>query len=650
MLGNWILRASARNPDGLAIVQGRIRISWSDLSRRVDRCAAGLAALGVEAADVVALVLSNRPEFVVAFFAAMRLGAIVAPTSPGVTHPELERQLADAQPRVLICERGGLPMCAAVGKSLPHPPHLVVADDVSDRETGDFGANGLEALGSGVPYVPDRGTPASRALYLYTSGSTDSFKRVCCSQSNLYAEAANFVSSTRQTEDDTIFCAVPLCHSYGIGNGLLDAAFTGATLVLEENSGFPFATRVPSVLERLSAEKVRVFLGVPFQYEVLARSDADVASAFAGVRWCVSSGDTLPRRVFEAFRQRTGRPVRSLYGSTEAGSIAMHIGEDAAVEFGDLGRPLANVEIEARGETGELWVKSPAIPATGYDNRPDLNAVMFRDGFYNSGDLGRIDARGHLWMTGRKQSFVDIGGRKVDVSEVEEVLLSHPKVREAAVVGVAVAGVGQSLKAVLAADEFARESDILDHCRGFLAPHKVPRLIEFRQALPRSPLGKVLKSELQQAEDWLAKVPSARDVPPGSRASRIAWLARRIQEQVAAVLNGPPDDVPRNRPFQDLGFDSLDAVELQERLSHMSGLALSIVTLWNYPSIDTYAAFLLDAMTWAETDAERPAPGTGPPKALHGTIDIVPSDELDAISDEGIAALLANELSPGHLP
>jgi long-chain acyl-CoA synthetase len=308
----------------------------------------------------------------------------------------------------------------------------------------------------------------------------------------------------------------------------------------------------------------------------------------------------------------------------------MNIDPEETVRFGDLGPPLTNVTIEARGEVGELWVKSPTISPAGYDNRPELNATVFRDGFYNSGDLGRIDARGHLWMTGRKQSFVDIGGRKVDLGEVEEVLLSHPNVREAAAVGVEIAGMGLTLKAVLAAAESCRESDILDHCRRSLAPFKVPRLIEFRETLPRSPLGKVLKSELMETADWLADVPSARDIPPGSLASRTAWLARRIQQQVAAILACPPNEIARDAPFQALGFDSLHVVELQERLSRMSGVALSIATLWNHPSIDGYAAFLLDAMA-------------GPEPAAPSVV----RDELDDIPDDEIAAMLARELAPG---
>jgi len=620
MLTAWLERSATRAPDKAAIVWGATRLSHAELAARAGQCAAGLAALGVGAGDVVALVLPNRPEFVIAFFATMRLGAIVAPASAQATAAELERQLGDAAPRVIVCDTRRHALSRAVAARLAHPPRVIAA--------GDRGPDGFDALGARLKPPPDRGSANARALYLYTSGSTDSFKRVCCTQSNLWHEAENFVIATGQTAADTIFCAVPLYHSYGFGNGLLDAARLGATLVLEADTEVPFAARQAAILAQLRAEDASVFLGVPFQYELLATSAEDVAASFAGVRWCVSSGDALRRRVFDAFRAKAGQPIRSLYGSTEAGSIAMNTGPAADVGFDDLGPPLANVVVEARGPAGDLWVRSPTLPPGGYDNRPELNPGVFRDGFYNTGDLGRIDARGHLVMTGRRQSFIEIGGHKVDATEVEEVLLAHPAVREAAVVGSEVAAGRQMLKAVLAAEETCREADILAYCRRLLAPFKVPRIIEFRELLPRSPLGKVLRAELAETAGWLLDVPAALAIPPGSRAQQTGWLAQMIGQQVAAIIGQPADDIPRALPFQDLGLDSLGAVELQERLSRLTGVALSITTLWNYPSVDAYAAFLLDAMT-----------GTVPPEAPAP----IP-DTLDGVPDAEIAALLAREL------
>jgi acyl carrier protein len=285
------------------------------------------------------------------------------------------------------------------------------------------------------------------------------------------------------------------------------------------------------------------------------------------------------------------------------------------------------VTIEIRGEAGQIWVRSPVIPPGGYDNRPEINPTVFRDGYYNTGDCGRLDERGHLVMTGRKQSFFDAGGHKVDLAEVEEVLLGIRKVREAAVVGVEVPDLGGVIKAVVVADEICREADILDHCRKHLAAFKVPRFVEFREVLPRSPLGKVLRKELSDPVSWLNDVPSARELPGVPRAQQIDWLAQRIREQVAAILRSEPARIARDIPFQELGFDSLGAIELQERLSRMSGVALSITTLWNYTSIDAYATFLLDAMQ-----------GAVPVQRASAV------DPLDDLTPAEIATMLAHEL------
>jgi len=622
MLTRLLDNAVRANPAKPAIVHGAERISYGALRRRVDHCAAGLRDLGIHEGDCVAVVLSNCPEFVVAFFACARLHAILLPLNPQYTREELQKLMSDGAPRAIIAGSPYLSMCRGIATGQRRGIPVLAADEAvpgtmpSATLTGD-----CEAATDAKPF-------AGRALYLYTSGSTDTFKRICCTQENLFFEAHNFVESTGINAQDTILCTIPLYHSYGLGNCLLDAVYAGATLVIEPDSTAPFAARHRRMLELLRAEDVRVYPGVPFQFEVLAASNEDVGAAFRDVKWCISSGDVLPKRIFDRFRVRTGHPIRSLYGSTEAGSISMDVGAASDVRHGSLGLPLRNVTVKVRGESGQIWVKSPVIPPGGYDNRPEINATVFRDGFYDTGDVGRLDERGCLVMTGRKQSFFDVGGHKVDLAEVEEVLLGMGKVREAAAVGIAIPNLGGVVKAVVAAHESCREAEILDHCRRHLAAFKVPRFVEFREMLPRSPLGKVLRKELSAPDAWLNDVPSARELPGVPHARRIDWLAQRIQEQVATILRCEPAAIARGVPFQSLGFDSLRAVELQERLSRMSGVALSVTTLWNHTSIDAYAAFLLDAMQ-----------GPAPPQQATAT------DALDELTRDEIAAMLAQELN-----
>jgi long-chain acyl-CoA synthetase len=522
----------------------------------------------------VAVALPNCPELVAGVFACARLRALMLPLNPSHKADELRRLVANARAKVVITD-------AAQASWFTDSGAIVT----------DFGA----LLALSADSLPE-GRFCGPVLYLYTSGSTEERKRLCCTQANLYYEAHNFVETVGLTAADNILCTIPLHHSYGLGNCLLDAVYAGSTLVLLELDDVPFAARCERVLQLIRDEAIRFYPGVPYQFQVLAALPDDPRPDLSGLKLCVSSGDVLPRRTYDRFRARFGLPIRSLYGSTEAGSIAINTDPAETMQFGSLGLPLENVEVQIRdnasralsaNECGQIWVKSPVIPPTGYQNRPDLTAQVFRDGYYNTGDTGMKDARGHLVLLGRKQTFADIGGHKVDVGEIEEVLHDHPQVREAAALPVEAPQVGTLLKVAVVADGACSETDILAYCRARLPAFKVPRLIEFRAALPRSPLGKVLKSELRGLGTFLDSI--------GAAVDKQTELAVRILEQAALTLQREPATISRSASFQSMGFDSLRAAELHQRLVKLTGLPLSITMIWNYPSIDELAAAL-----WAQ--------------------------------------------------
>jgi long-chain acyl-CoA synthetase len=607
MLTDVLARAVAGSPRKAAVVQGARRVRYNELAELAGRAAGGLRALGVEQGDCVAVVLPNGPELVAALFACARLRAVMLPLNPLLSREELLHFVADARATVVIAEEAAPP--AGSGAA-------VVGFD--------------SLLGSGE--VPPAGSAfAGRALYLCTSGSTDTAKRLCCTQENLFYEAHNFVETVGLTAEDNILCTIPLHHSYGLGNCLLDAVYAGSTLVLPERTDAPFVAWCRRAVELIQTEGVRFYPGVPYQFDVLATLSDLPPGALAGLKLCVSSGDVLPRRTYERFRRRFGLPIRSLYGSTEAGSIALDTGPAETMQPGSLGRPLKNVEVRIRDELGRdqppgsggaIWVGSPTLPPGGYDNRPELNQTVFRDGYYHTGDVGKLDARGHLVLTGRKQSFVSVGGHKVDVGEVEEVLLSHPGVREAVVLEVEVSELGTLLKAVLVAQGPCPAAEVLAHCRQHLAAFKVPRVVEFRAELPRSPLGKVLRSELGGA---------AVVFPSGRAATDPDQLTALIQEQAALCLQCEADALGRSASFESMGFDSLRAAELHLRLVKLTGLPLSITLLWNYPSIDRLAAAL-----WARMQAPPGPTASDPAAAAQGLDGLL--DEVAGLSDPEVDA------------
>jgi long-chain acyl-CoA synthetase len=586
MLTGMLRKAVAANPAKVAIVQGGRRIRYDELDALAGRCAGGLRQLGVGAGDCVAVVLPNCPEFVASLFACARLRAVMLPLNPQYTREELLRLMTDARAKIVVADSsraivfaGTSVIVAELAALLSHPPDPMPA--------GQFGG---------------------RALYLYTSGSTDTCKRVCCTQENLFCEAYNFVETVGLTASDNILCTIPLHHSYGLGNCLLDAVYAGSTLVLLESDKAPFTSHCQQVLELIEEEAIRFYPGVPYQFQMLAALPHCSPSDLAGLKLCVSSGDVLPRQTYDRFLERFGVPIRSLYGSTEAGSIAINTDPADKLQAGSLGSPLRNVAIEVRdaegkeppvGVDGEIWVRSPTIPPSGYDNRSDLTHETFRAGFYKTGDSGRWNHRGHLILTGRKQSFINIAGNKVDTAEVEGVLESFPGVREAAVLGVEVPRMGILVKAAVVTEGPCRPAEIREFCRQRLAFYKVPRLIEAYSSLPRSSMGKVLKSALSGVESYLEEIRNADATRSVGRLSSISAGKRRslvtslIQAQVAAVLGRPMEAVPRNLGFIELGMDSFGTIELQARLEYLFDQELPQTFTFDHPTVDAVTESLI---------------------------------------------------------
>jgi long-chain acyl-CoA synthetase len=586
MLTGMLWKAVQADSGKTAIVQGARRIGYGELFELTGRYAAGLRHRGIRTGDCVAVALPNCPEFVAILFACARLRAVMLPLDPKDPEEELSQVVAEVRARLVITDS-------------PNNQRLASSDAIVEE---------VESLQHHKPDPIPRDEFRGPVLALYTSGSTTARKRLCFTQENLYWEAYNFVETVGLTAADTILCTIPLCHSYGMGNCLLDAVYSGATLVLLEADDAPFTARYRRVLELIREEAIRFYPGVPYQFQVLAALPEHVAPDLSGLRLCVSSGDVLPRQTYDRFSRRFGLPIRSLYGSTEAGSIAINTDPDGQMEAGSLGTPLRNVAIEVRdvegkalpaGVDGEIWVKSPTIPPSGYENRGDLSHEAFRAGFYKSGDIGRWNHRGHLILAGRKPSFINIAGNKVDTSEVEGVLESCPSVREAAVLGVEVPRMGTLVKAAVVTEGPCRPAEIREFCRQRLAFYKVPRLIEEYPSLPRSPVGKVLKSELGGVEPYLEGIRNAEatrivgrlsTVSAGRRRSLVASL---VQAQVAAVLGRPGETVPRDLGFVELGMDSFGAIELRARLEYLFDQELPLTFTFDHPTVDAVTESLM---------------------------------------------------------
>jgi long-chain acyl-CoA synthetase len=273
-------------------------------------------------------------------------------------------------------------------------------------------------------------------------------------------------------------------------------------VILEEPN--PFNLRRRRALELLEQHAATIFPGVPFNFRLLAELDA--RTDLSALRLCYSAGTALPESAFGGFLDRYGIPVRQLYGCTEAGVMTINVDPDPVATAASVGTPAHGVTVKVvddedtplpAGEVGEVAVASPAL-TRGYADMDDLNREVFRDGSYFTGDLGRLDDEGRLFITGRKKLLIEVAGHKVDPIEVEDVLVAHPKVREAVVVGVKGRVEGEEVvrAAIVPRDDDCEPRELIEFCRQRLANFKVPQVVEFREEIPKSPLGKILRKYL----------------------------------------------------------------------------------------------------------------------------------------------------------
>jgi long-chain acyl-CoA synthetase len=478
--------AADRGRGGL--VHGEDRIGWAEVRDRVDRLAEGLASTGLGQGDPVALVLPNVPDFALAFFAVARLGGVVVPLNPQFKEAELEFHFREAGVRAVVTDERTLDTCRGIVSRWDDKVQIVSAvDPLINAHTGG---------------AADAASLDADAVFQYSSGSVGRPKRVPRTHRQLQVEADSVVATAGIGPDDVIFCTIPLFHSYGMGCCLLAAVRAGATLVLAQDA-HPFILRRDQLLAEMERERATVFPAVPFTFRLFA--EAPGSADLSALRLCISAANALPRSTFDAFERKFGIPIRQMYGCTEAGALTLNLDDDPRVTATSVGHPLQGVEIAIIddageelevGRNGEVVIRSAAM-TRGYAGMNELNRRVFRDVGFLSGDRGRLDAEGRLFITGRKKLLIDVKGDKVDPIEVEDVLAVHPKVGEVVVVGVASDVEGEELiKAVVVARRECHERELIRYCRERLADYKVPQLVEFREDIPRSTGGKVLRKYL----------------------------------------------------------------------------------------------------------------------------------------------------------
>jgi len=515
-------RTVARTPEAVAIVHRGRSIAYGELAAAVDRFAAALAAHGIGAADAVGLYLPNSPWHPIAFFATLRLGARVVHLSPLDAEHELAHKLADSGARTLVTlDAGRFAEIAARLADKGAVDRVIVGEDGEAGEPTAFAAHpALIAAGdfmrdAVVPAAWPRVDPNRPALLQYTGGTTGTPKGAVLTHANLTAAVAIYdawyaAQGLSHPGEDRIVCALPLFHIFALTTILLRHVANGNTIFLHRRFD------VEAVLADIEIGRANMFPGVPTMWIALTNHPGIETRDLSSLANCSSGGASLPVEVATRFTELTGLPLRGGWGMTETAPAGTNIPVAAEAKPGTIGLPMPGIEVEivalddprrvlAPGQSGELRIRGPNVTA-GYWNRPEETAEAFVDGWLLTGDIGHMDENGWFFIHDRKKDMIISSGFNVYPQMIEQAIYAHPAVAEVLVVGVPDAYRGEAAKAFVSLRPGAR-TFTLDELNAFLADrlgrHELPAALEFREALPRTPVGKLSKVDLRRAA-WAA--------------------------------------------------------------------------------------------------------------------------------------------------
>jgi long-chain acyl-CoA synthetase len=486
-----------------AIISRGRTTSYGELRDQIDSFRGSLGALGIVPGDRVALMCGNGRWFVVAYMAVVGAGAIAVPLNPLSPTPELEAELAIVDPKLVLVEASGVSSFSAVDRRrLPSLAHVVVTDASS--------ASAVQGTASVRTFDDMLGGPKAHwvevndsdpAVLIFTSGTAGSPKAAILTHLNLLENICqNFSTSDHIQEGDVVFGVLPMYHIFGLNVVLGMSLMAGACVVLVQR--FDPVTAVETFVERA----VTIVPGAPPIWVAMSLMEGIDESAFSTVRLALTGAARMPEEASERLRVKFGLDLREGYGLTEAAPV---VTSSVGVQNrpGSVGRAVEGVDVRIVdesnndvpvGDSGEVWVKGPNVFA-GYWNDPEATArVLDRDGWLHTGDIGLVDDDGYLYLVDRAKDLIIVSGFNVYPAEVEEVLMRHPAVFEAGVVGVSHPHTGEAVRAfvVLKPGAEADEDALIDHCHDHIARYKCPSKVLVVDELPHNRFGKLLRRAL----------------------------------------------------------------------------------------------------------------------------------------------------------
>jgi len=523
---------AARDPKKVCIRFQGASMTYGQVDELSSRFAAALVSLGVRKGDRVAIFLPNMPQFVLSYFGILKAGGVVVPCSPLYKAKELEFQLRDSGASVVVAANDivkGNDLFASVEACRRSLDIKVVTASLTDylppakRALAGFaGVKNAEREGTAGRFreLVAKGVPLRAfasvdprndiAVLQYTGGTTGVAKGAMLTHANLFLNAAVLAAWFPLAKDDVALGVLPFFHIYGMTAAMNAPLYAGSSMVILPRF------EVEAVLEAIQNERVTSFCGVPTMYIAVIHHPDVKKFSLRTVRGCISGGAALPAAVIKSFGELTGGTLVEGYGLSEASPVTHcnPMGERASLREGSIGVPLPFTDARVVdmddpskrlgvGEAGELAVKGPQVMLGYWNNKAETENVLTADGWLLTGDVAKMDADGYFYIVDRKKDMIDVSGLKVYPREVEELLFTHPAVKEAAVVGMADEYRGEAVSAYVVLKPESKgkvtEEELIQFCRSSLATYKAPRKVTFVDELPKTLIGKVLRRRLREA-------------------------------------------------------------------------------------------------------------------------------------------------------
>jgi long-chain acyl-CoA synthetase len=500
------------------IFQGR-KITYRQLGEEVANVASGLAQRGLKKGQRMAIMLPNCPQYIASYYAILKVGGIVVNVNPMYVERELEFQLKDAGVETILALRDLYPRLEAVKEKVSLK--AIILTDLHETggerprpKSGTGAAEGvydyaeLLEMGRRLPPPSVEVNPDEVALLQYTGGTTGFSKGAMLTHRNLVADVFQCVSWNQDAVrgQERMLAALPFFHVYGMTVAMNEAIELAATIILLPRFN------VDEALEAINLYQPTRFPGVPTMYMAIMNHPQVNKYNVSSIRVCSAGSAPMPIEAQKRFEELTGAKISEGYGLTEASPVTHANPFLGKRKIGSIGLPRPDVDSKIvdletgekdlpPGEKGELCIRGPQV-MKGYWNRPEETSKALRNGWLYTGDIARMDEEGYFYIVDRKKDMIICSGYNVYPREIEEVLYQHPKIREACILGVPDPYRGETVKAfvVLKENQQATAEEIIEYCQKNMAKYKVPTSVEFRQELPKSNVGKVLRKILREEE------------------------------------------------------------------------------------------------------------------------------------------------------